>query len=206
MFDAADADAGDGRLHVDATAHPVTHYGVYKLANEGNARVYWLDDQLSTIGIRPLTVYGAGRDQGMTSGPTKAILSAVVGRPYRIAFGGRTLLQYAEDVARTLIAASRSTLTGARVFNLGGSLAAMDDVVSAIELAVPEARGLVTFDPKPLPFPDAIDDSGTEVLGDVVVTPLDAAVRQTVDVFRRAIDRGDLVPELHGLEAAAARA
>jgi hypothetical protein len=38
------------------------------------------------------------------------------------------------------------------------------------------------------------------------VTPLDDAVRQTVDVFRRAIDRGDLVPELHGLEVVAARA
>ena len=130
----------------------------------------------------------------------------MVGRPYRIAFGGRTLLQYAEDVARTLIAASRSSLTGAQVFNLGGSLAPMEDVVAAIEAAVPEARGLVTFDPKPLPFPDAIDDTGTDVLGDVVVTPLDDAVRQTVDVFRRAIERGELVPELHGLEAAAARA
>jgi nucleoside-diphosphate-sugar epimerase len=92
MFDMADADSADGRLRVDAAAHPVTHYGVYKLANEGNARVYWLDDQLTTIGIRPLTVYGPGRDQGMTSGPTKAILSAVVGRPYRIASGGRTVL------------------------------------------------------------------------------------------------------------------
>ena len=29
---------------VDADAHPRNHYGVYKLANEGNARVYWLDD------------------------------------------------------------------------------------------------------------------------------------------------------------------
>jgi UDP-glucuronate 4-epimerase len=206
MFDAADADASDGRLHVDATAHPVTHYGVYKLANEGNARVYWLDDKLSTVGVRPLTVYGPGRDQGMTSGPTKAILSAVLGRPYRIGFGGRTLLQYAEDVARTLIAASRSDLTGAQVFNLGGSLVAMEDVVSAIESAVPDARGLISFDPKPLPFPDAIDDTGTAVLGDVPVTPLDDAVRQTVDVFRRAIARGDLVPELHGLEAAPAPA
>ena len=27
-----------------ATAPPANHYGVYKLANEGNARVYWLDD------------------------------------------------------------------------------------------------------------------------------------------------------------------
>jgi UDP-glucuronate 4-epimerase len=206
MFDAADADLADGRLHVDATAHPVTHYGVYKLANEGNARVYWLDDRMSTIGIRPLTVYGPGRDQGMTSGPTKAILSAVVGRPYRIAFGGRTLLQYAEDVARTLIAASRSDLKGAQVFNLGGSRVAMEDVVSAIESAVPAARGLIDFDPKPLPFPDAIDDTGTAVLGDVPVTPLTQAVRQTVDVFRAAIERGDLVPELHGLEATPARA
>ncbi len=206
MFDAADADAADGRLHVDATAHPVTHYGVYKLANEGNARVYWLDDGLSTIGLRPLTVYGPGRDQGMTSGPTKAILSAVVGRPYRIAFGGRTLLQYAADVARTLIAASHSELTGAQVFNLGGSIASMEDVVTAIEAAVPGARGLVTFDPKPLPFPGAIDDAGTDVLGDVPVTPLGQAIRETVDIFRHAIERGDLVPEMHGLEAATAPA
>jgi UDP-glucuronate 4-epimerase len=206
MFDAADADASDGRLHVDAAAHPVTHYGVYKLANEGNARVYWLDDGLSSIGLRPLTVYGPGRDQGMTSGPTKAILSAVVGRPYRIAFGGRTLLQYAEDVARMLIAASRTSLSGAHVFNLDGSLVSMGDVVTAIEAALPEARGLITFDPKPLPFPDAIDSAGIEALGEIQVTPLQRAVRQTIDVFRAARDRGDLVPELHGLEAASAPA
>ena len=206
MFDIADADESDGRLRVDAAAHPVTHYGVYKLANEGNARVYWLDDQLTSIGIRPLTVYGPGRDQGMTSGPTKAILAAVVGRPYRIAFGGRTVLQYAEDVARTMIAASRSGLTGARVFNLDGSLVAIGDLVAAVEAVVPEARGLITFDPKPLPFPDAIDSAGMEALGDVRVTPLERAVRQTVDIFRAARDRGDLVPEPHGLEAATAPA
>ncbi|MDQ6793362.1 MAG: NAD(P)-dependent oxidoreductase [Chloroflexota bacterium] len=206
MFDAADADASDGRLHVDATAHPGTHYGVYKLANEGNARIYWLDDGLSTIGLRPLTVYGPGRDQGLTSGPTKAILSAVFGRPYRISFGGRTMLQYAEDVARTLIAASRSELSGARIFNLGGSVASMDELVTAIETAVPAARGLVTFEPKPLPLPEVIDDTGTAILGDVPITPLDDAVRQTVDIFRRALERGDLVPEKHGLEAATAPA
>ncbi|TMD30220.1 MAG: NAD(P)-dependent oxidoreductase [Chloroflexi bacterium] len=203
MFEAADADAADGRLHVDATAHPRTHYGVYKLANEGNARVYWLDDGLSSVGLRPLTVYGPGRDQGLTSGPTKAILAAVVGRPYRIAFGGRTLLQYAEDVARALIAAGRSGLTGARVFNLGGSLVGIDDLVATIERCVPEATGLVTHDPEPLPFPDAIDDAGIEAIGEVPVTPLDEAVRRTVEVFRRSLDRGSLVPEEHGLEPVA---
>lgn len=204
MFDAADADGSDGVLHVDAAAHPATHYGVYKLANEGNARVYWLDNKLSTIGIRPMVVYGPGRDQGMTSGPTKAILAAVVGRPYRIAFGGRTVLQYAGDVARTLIVASRSGLEGALVFNLGGSLTRMDELVSAIEDAVPEARGLVTFDPQPLPFPEVIDDAGLDVLGDVPVTPMREAVRHTVEVFRSRLAQDDLDPEAHGLEAAVA--
>jgi UDP-glucuronate 4-epimerase len=204
MFDAADADALDGLLHVDAAAHPRTHYGVYKLANEGNARVYWLDDGLSSIGLRPLTVFGPGRDQGMTSGPTKAILSAVVGRPYRIGFGGRTLLQYAEDVARSLIAASRSGLTGARVFNLGGSLVSMDDVVEAIEARLPEARGLVTFDPQTLPFPDAIDDTGIEALGEVPLTPFPDAVGRTIATFRDRFERGELNPEEHGLEPVAA--
>ena len=79
MFSGDDADALTGRLGVDATAHPQTHYGVYKLANEGSARVYWLEDGIASIGVRPLTVYGVGRDQGMTSGPTKAIVAAVLG-------------------------------------------------------------------------------------------------------------------------------
>ena len=154
-------------------------------------------------GIGP-GVFVIAYDQGMTSGPTKAILAAVVGRPYRIAFGGRTVLQYAEDVARTLIAASRSSLTGARVFNLGGSLVGMDELVAAIEAAVPGARGLITYDPEPLPFPDSIDDSGLEVVGDVPVTPLDEAVRRTATVFRDRLTRGLLDPESHGLEAVVA--
>ena len=113
-----DADPATGRLTVEATGHPRTHYGVYKLANEGNARVYWLDDGVPSVGLRPMTVYGVGRDQGMTSGPTKAVVAAVLGLPYTVAFGGPTLFQYAEDVARTLVAASRSRLPGAHVFNL----------------------------------------------------------------------------------------
>ena len=43
MYTADDADPVTGRLTVDAIAHPPNHYGVYKLANEGNARIYWLE-------------------------------------------------------------------------------------------------------------------------------------------------------------------
>ena len=120
MFDAADADLSSGRLSPDASAHPGTLYGVYKLANEGTARVYWAEHGVPSFGLRPMTVYGPGRDQGMTSTPTKAMAAAVLGRPYHISFGGSTLYQFAPDAARAFIAASRARLDGARTANLGG--------------------------------------------------------------------------------------
>jgi UDP-glucuronate 4-epimerase len=200
MYGADDADAATGHLAENATAHPLNHYGVYKLANEGNARVYWLDDGLSSIGLRPMTVYGVGRDQGMTSGPTKAIVAAVLGVPYRIAFGGSTVFQYADDVARTLIAASRSGLAGANVFNLGGSPASMTQLVETIETIVPDAAGLVTFDPAPLPFPDEIDHDGLAAVGAVPVTPFADGIAASVEIYRDLARRGRLIPTEQGLE------
>src|SRR6185437_6459455 len=70
MFAPTDANPATGQLEEAAAAHPTNHYGVYKLANEGTARVYWNESGVASVGLRPLTVYGAGRDQGMTSGPT----------------------------------------------------------------------------------------------------------------------------------------
>jgi nucleoside-diphosphate-sugar epimerase len=62
-------------------ANPTTHYGVFKQANEGNARVYFADCGISSVGLRPLTVYGVGRDFGMTSDPTRAMKAAVAVSP-----------------------------------------------------------------------------------------------------------------------------
>ena len=86
---------------------PMTLYGVFKLANEGTAAIYAADHGVPSIGLRPFTVYGPGRDQGLTAGPTLAIAAAVRGEPYRIAFGGATQLHYAGDVARAFIWAAR---------------------------------------------------------------------------------------------------
>src|SRR3954452_18302475 len=78
---------------------PSTLYGVYKRANEGTATVYATERGLPSVGLRPHTVYGPGRDQGLTSAPTTAMLAAAAGRPYRLPFGGAYQLQYAPDVA-----------------------------------------------------------------------------------------------------------
>ena len=43
MYSPSDVDPVTGRLEEDAEAHPGNHYGVYKLANEGNVRIYWAD-------------------------------------------------------------------------------------------------------------------------------------------------------------------
>jgi UDP-glucuronate 4-epimerase len=200
MFDADDADPDTHRLEATAIPHPATHYGVYKQANEGTAHVYWLENGISSIGLRPMVVYGPGRDQGLTSTPTKAILAAVVGRPYTISFGGRTLFQFAEDVARALIVASRSSLEGANAFNLGGSMAPIGEFVAAIEAEVPGSVGSIDVVDQALPFPEEISADELAALGPIPVTPLRDGVRQTAAFFRRLQGLGRLVPEEHGLE------
>ena len=206
MYSPSDVDPVSGRLEEDADAHPGNHYGVYKLANEGSARIYWADSGVPSVGLRPMTVYGAGRDQGMTSTPTVAIAAAVLGVPYQISFGGRTLFQYAEDVARTLILASRSAPNGPRIFNLGGSEVGLDEWVDAIEAAVPAAAGLITVAPTELPFPADIAHDRLAELGDVPVTPYREAIAATADIYRRLAADGRLVGSEHGVAASPAPA
>jgi nucleoside-diphosphate-sugar epimerase len=201
-YDVGDIDPQSLRVEAGAAAHPTTHYGVWKEANEGTARVTWLEGGVSSIGLRPPSIYGVGRDQGMTSTPTKAIVAAVLGQPYQISFGGRCLFLYTEDAARAFVIAGRSALPGANVFNLGGSLVHMDDVVAAIERAVPEATGSITHAGPSLPFPDEFSLDGLELLGPLPSTPLEDGVRQTADLLRDLQRRGRLRPEAHGLAEA----
>jgi UDP-glucuronate 4-epimerase len=168
-----------------------TLYGVFKRANEGTAHVYWADHAVASIGLRPHTVFGVGRDQGLTSAPTKAMLAAAASRPYRIPFGGRSQLQHAADVARAFIAASRADATGAGVHNLGGRSVDMADVVAAIIAAAPESAGQLAFDDVLLPFPEEADAQSLEAaIGPVVETPFAAAVADTVASFRTLIADG----------------
>lgn len=190
VYDAVDA-GESGIVAHGAAGHPTTLYGVFKQANEGTARVYWQDAQVVSIGLRPYIVYGPGRDQGLTSSPTKAMVAAALGKPYHMPYGGRAAYQYADDVARTFIACARASFQGAEIFNLSGSVATMGEIVAAIEAAAPEVRGLITFDEKPLPFPEAFDAAPLEqVIGTLPFTPLSQAVADTIALFRERIAAG----------------
>lgn len=174
-------------------AQPTSHYGVFKRCNEGNAHVYFLEHGVSSVGLRPLTVYGVGRDFGLTSDPTKAMKAAVVGRPFHIRFGGRTDFQYVADTADVFIRAATSDLTGAHVFNLHGETVHIADVVSEIEGVHPEARGMITFDDAPLTIPAEMDDAAIRAaLGPLPATPLALGVRETIERFRELQREGRL--------------
>ena len=175
----------------DAPLNPQNLYGVTKQANEGMARIYWQEYGLRSVGLRPYIIYGPGRDQGMTSTPTKAMLSASVGRSYHISFGGAAVYHHARDAAAVFVRAARTRRDGAPVFNLGGTNATMADIVAAIEAVAPEMAGRITFEPKGLDTPTAIDDSALEsALGHTPWVDLKTGVAQTVELFRSAARSG----------------
>ena len=183
----AAADGGDAPPE-EPSGHPDTHYGVYKLANEESARVFAAESGLASIGLRPYVVYGPGRDQGLTSAPTAAMQAAARGEGSVLPYSGRSQLQYAPDVAAAFVAAARATAAGATVVNVPGVTADAEDVVAAIERAVPEVEGRIEITGPPLPFPPELDSSAfAEVVGAVQVTPLEDGVAATVAHFRRRL-------------------
>ncbi len=178
---AAVYDRADGiRVAEDADGHPMSHYGVHKQANEGAARVYWLDGGIASIGLRPHIVYGPGRDHGMTAGPTLAMAAAVRGERYEIPFGGRAQFQYAPEAARKFIDAGRAAGGGAEVRNLGGPSEHVAAVIAAVEAALPEAAGTITYkEDVLLALPEEMEARSP------VTTPLREGVRETIERLRQ---------------------
>jgi len=181
----------DDVLDESAACEPTTHYGVFKRANEGNARVYFLDHGVNSVGLRPLTVYGVNRDTGLTSDPTKAMKSAVLGRPFHIRFGGATDFQYVADTAATFIACADNTPEGAHVFNLHGETVTVERIAEFINTS--SNGDLITFSGPPIPIAAAMDDSAIRrLISDLPSTPLEIGMRETMDRFASLRDAGRL--------------
>ncbi len=172
---------------------PLSHYGAYKVCNELNARVYWLDQGVTSIGLRPWTVYGVGRDFGMTSEPTRAIKAVAAGRSYHISYGGLQDLQYAGDVAATFVRALEQPFQGAEAFNLRGAVEPIERFVVVLEEVVPAARGRVTHGERQLPIAFDLDDSRLQQqLGPLPRTSLRDGIAATYRRFAELLTQGRL--------------
>jgi UDP-glucose 4-epimerase len=182
-----------------APLQPNTHYGVFKQANEGNARVYYLTDGISSVGLRPGTVYGVGRDQGITSGPTKAIKATIVGRPYTIRFTGGFDMQYAKDTAEIFLRCAEVPIEGAKTYTLRGSVMHMDEFLTTLNRLLPESKRLIHAEGKPIPIAYDFDDSALlRDIAEVPRTPLEDGIRETGEIFARLDAKGEI--ELGDLE------
>ncbi len=172
---------------------PGTHYGVFKQCNEGNARVYFLNDGIPSVGIRPWAVYGVGRDLGITSGPTKAIKAAVLRRAYTIGFSGAIDLQYVRDTARIFIRSAERDLPGAKVYTPRGSVVRVEQFIQTLEKLLPEAKGLIKARGNQLPIAPDLDDSALRRdLGEDLSTPLKEGIKETASIFQRLEREGRL--------------
>lgn len=178
----------------DTPLNPPTLYGVFKQANEGTARLYWQEYGVASLGLRPCgIVYGPGRDQGMSSPPSKALLAAAAGRPYRIPFDSATVFEYARDVAERFISGAQAAVSGAPVHNLGGVPTSLVEIVALIEEIVPRMKGRITIGDQVLTGPLEVDERAlTALIGAHSWAPPVEAVRETIAIFRRAMREGRL--------------
>lgn len=179
-------DYAEPRLPADAPLMPRTLYGAFKVANEQTAAVYAADHGLASVGLRPHTVFGPGRDQGMTSQPTLAIEHAARGEPFDVEYGGVADFQYAGDVAALFIRAARSSPEGAPVMNLEGHVVSVAEFVERVRTTTGfDGLGVGT---DPLPLPDSASPAGlADLLGEVTPTPLETAIRETYETFATTI-------------------
>jgi nucleoside-diphosphate-sugar epimerase len=176
----------DRALSEEDPLKPATHYGVFKQANEGNARVFYTANGISSIGLRPWTVYGVGRDAGLTADPTLAIRALSKNEPFQIRLSGFMDLQYVEDVADTFIKCLLSPLEGAHVFNLAGDIISMSDFIATLETLRPGASRLITASGPQVPVAFRMDDSQLrERIAGIEKTPLVEGIERTLSIFTR---------------------
>ncbi len=176
----------------DAMPMPVNLYGVYKTANENTAKVYWQDWQVGSVGLRPYTVYGVCRDQGLTADLAKAVLAIAANEPFHIRFDGAVTLQHASDVAKIFIDSALSEHQGAGVFNLRNDVIEVAEFVATLNELYPDNK--ITFEKNaPLPFPADMDDSGLQsLLDNVSHTDIQQAIQADVELFKQLLASGQL--------------
>jgi nucleoside-diphosphate-sugar epimerase len=166
---------------------------VYKRANEGTALRYREDYGVSSIGLRPHTVFGPARDQGVTSAPTIAMVAAAARQSFHIPFGGRIQLQHTADAGEAFARAALLDYEGASVHNLDGAVVPVAELAALIEQAAPGAR--ITVDDAQLPLIEEVDGSSfVDLLGGSVMGPVEDRVTESVRRFEELIEQGVVKP------------
>jgi nucleoside-diphosphate-sugar epimerase len=188
-----DAEYEEAAVGDASVPRPASHYGAFKLCCEHCAKAYWLAHKSPSVGLRPLTVYGPGRDTGMTSFPTRAIAAAVKGQKFDIPFSGPTAYVHAREVADIFVACARAAADGAHAYTVGGDIVDTPGFIAELDRALPGARDLISCSGGELPVASKLDDRALrQAMPNLLRIPLAQGIRETIDIFQRLNEQGKL--------------
>ena len=184
-----------GQVPMWAEPSPVNVYGAWKLAGEQISRFFCDDTGVPTLSLRPGVLYGPGRDAGLTASPTTAMKHLVLGLPYEIPFCSRQDYLFAPDVGGAVGNAVLRPFDGYGCFTLPSLTLTTEQIVKTLRL-VSSDMGLaeqfrITFGSQDVPFICDLEyEPFTKVFPHVPHTPLDQALRISLEVYLQSIRRG----------------
>jgi len=172
----------------EASPIPMALYGAFKRTNEESARVYWREEGIRSVGLRPPVVYGPGRDKGLTAGATLAIRAALLGQEYEIGFGGEANMEFVDDVAKSFIACALKAPDSAPSFNMLGQVLDVEEMIRVIEEKIPSSRGKITHLDQRVNMANLVSDSGLQkLIGPFHPIQFREGAGLTVDFFRKLV-------------------
>jgi len=187
-----------GRVPMLAEPNPVNVYGVWKLAGEHVSRIFHQETGVPTLSLRPGVLYGPGRDAGLTSSPTTAMKQVALGRAYQIPFCSRQDYLYAPDVGGAIGNAVLERFDGYAAFTLPSLTLTTDEMVASMRRAASElglgGQFQITVGRDEVPFICDLEyEPFLKAFPKAPHTPLDDAVRKSLEVFLDQARRGWLV-------------
>ena len=194
-----------GTISEDVQLAPPNHYGIWKLAGEHLARLFYDKTKIPTVCLRLNTTYGKGRDKGMTSAPTNALkaiaMGAVSGKliPFEMPYQGRENYHFVEDVGEHFAACTLNDYRGFNAFNIKGKTIAIEEFLEVVERQANDlgigafAKLSIAENAEPNLFVHDLNHEKIDnAFKDLPLTSIDAGVRNSIEEFLEMAKKGIL--------------
>ena len=189
----------------DVQLAPPNHYGIWKLAGEHLARLFYDKTKIPTVCLRLNTTYGKGRDKGMTSAPTNALKAIAMGSvsgkliPFEMPYQGRENYHFVEDVGAQFAACTLQPYEGFGAFNIKGETIAINEFlkiadVEANELGMGDySQSSILADAPPNLFVHDLEHQKImKSFKDLPLTKISDGVRKSLIEFQNMAKKGIL--------------
>ncbi|MDN5199945.1 NAD-dependent epimerase/dehydratase family protein [Fulvivirgaceae bacterium BMA10] len=195
----------ESSIKEDAQLAPPNHYGIWKLAGEHLARLFYDNTQVPTVCLRLNTTYGKGRDKGKTSAPTNALKAIALGTatgeiiPFEMPYEGRENYHFVEDVGDHFASCTLQPYEGFGAFNIKGQTIEVEKFLAIVKdqaekLGIGEFAQLsIANGAEPNLFvSDLSHEKIDRTFGDLPLTSIEKGVNHSLLAFQEMAKKGIL--------------